>query len=1007
MKSLYFFIISLITLSVRSEIGFTQIKGLYDPIPEKKKQCSPVHGFNWWKTGIIENFWSFGDQNSDTIKLIRDLFYLQPDGVTFDVTNLARKPAKYLNAAAIGKIIALIDRYTQPLSAGDQESLKIELFETLKKTLKFDQLVVHAAEQMASARKEIAQLGGLGQERVALQKKIITSERLIKQLDAMHYTDKEKAATTQKRITQTKTEIATIQQQLEGIKQRLDQKKNLDRIIHNNDLNEQSLRLLVGYIVGSLQETLQVKYVPYATHQILLAFLWKKTNDKAEFLDYFATAIPGMNIANRSEWLQEEYTKEIFSHFKTNLDNKPELAASNYQLNSFVGFSHYIWNSSGLPLLISSISDATYQIGDKKYHFPDCGETSLRNFLNIRIYNATTGTLDYEIIEALGKLNGFTPKPTAGVYYKKHNNITKIQTKPYYDAWTQVVSGLPGVEYLNAPGYEISPRNGLSNILAVINNLFFNNSDEFNQMTNSKKLDYLVKKFSDQKFKLTWKAKKLLPQSTTQLVDTEDLAADILPSEQVDVDRTNIGIRVIFSINNTIHFSWKFTDNHFVLSAPHAVLPQRTGTVGALTKTIYLDTTQALNNVNLLCWYIDLQSLSLIQKVLSSPITKQNDEMVWDEETDAWVGQETEEYVPTSHAVVNNYLVLLAMSLNLRNHEIVIPLLNLVLMRTPDLANAHQTLIRNLIHTLPIKDAHYADQVGWAIVENHMEFLYPLLNEIPIGSNTVRAIIHAKNESLYPLAQKVVDHAYEHWTDIRDKDSYITMINFPEIMNLPRAKEIIEKFKKIEALKEIEDAIFNAMIRKPHADKYKDIIRNLTQITNEPLSPQADAQLGNILELILHPDGNEHEDDVAGILQIIKLILNKTKYKPNVSHVAKHTLEDELDELYEPLHEAIVANPDFYDVVLEILSNKRRELYKTVKAVVAQTEDKILLDKIMQSIQNNSIEDLYPLANEIAQQIKKEEQVSLTLPQLFNSIVEFAYGLFSQVVTKLTFKNEF
>lgn len=998
---------SLIALTTNAEIGFTQIKGLYDPIPETKKQCSPVHGFNWWKTGIIENFWTFGDQDTNTIKLIRDLFYLQPDGVTFDVTSLARKPAKYLNAKAIGQIIALINRYTDALSTGDQESLKIELFETIKKTLNFDQLVAQAAEQIASAKKEIAQLSSLGQERVALQKKIITNERALKQLNTLQFTDKEKVAATQNKITKTKTEIAAMHQQLETIKQRLEQKKNLDRIIHNNDLNEQSLRLLAEYIVGSLQETLQEKYVPYATHQILLAFLWKKINDKAEFLDYFATAIPGMNIPNRSEWLQEEYTKEVFSHFKKNLDDKPELATSNYQLNSFVGFSHYIWNTSGLPLLVSSISDATYQVGDKKYQFPDCGEASLRNFLNIRIYNATTGTLDYAILETLGEHNGFTPNSTLGAYYKKHNNITKIQTKPYYDAWTQVVSGLPGVEYLNEPGYEISPRNGLSNMLTVINNLLFDNSDEFNHMPNSKKLDYLVKKLSDQQFKLSWKAKKIPFQSATQLGDTEDLSTSVLPSEQVNIDDTNVGIRIIFSINNTHHFSWKFTDNHFVLSAPHAVLTEHSGIIGALTRTIYSDITQALTNANLLCWYINLQSLSIIQKILSSPVQQSMSDLVWDEEQDAWVGQETQDYAPTSHAIVNNYLILLGMSLNLQSREIVMPLLNFIFMRTPGLADAHQILIRNLVHTLPIKDTHYADQVGWAIVENHVEFLYPLLNEIPIGPNTVRAIISAKDQSLYPLAQKIVDRAYDQWADVRNKDAYITLIHFPELMNLPRGQEIIEKFKKIEELKEIEDAIFNAMMKKAYLDKYKDIIRDITQITNEPLSPQADAQLGNILELILHPDGNEHKDDVAAILQIITLILKKTKYKPNIEHIAKHTIEDELDDLYESLHEAIIANANFYDLVLDILTNKRKELYKTVQAVAEQTTDKALRENIAQRIRTLTIQELYPLADTIEGKTKKEEQVVLTLPQLFNSIVEFAYGLFSQVVTKLSFKHDF
>src|SRR5579872_972704 len=379
MKKIYFLLLFFINPYIRSEIAFTEIKGLYDPIPADKKQCSPVHGFNWWKTGIVENFWIFGDQASDTIKLIRDLFYLQADGVTFDATNLSRKPAKYFDAKTIGEIIRLIDQYKQPLSARELEALKTNLFDTLKRVLNFDQLVVQAQQRVASAKKDSSETEGAGKERQTLDRKIVVQERKLKTL----MSSPEQNPQTEAQITQLKKEIAAANNRLETLKERLALKKNLARFIHNNDLNEQGLRALAGYIAGSVQETLQGKYVPYTTHQILLAFLWKKVNEKSEFAHYFALVVPAMATDHR--WISLAYIKDDFTAFKAELATNPSKVTTDYTLNSFVAFGTYVWNASGLPLLISSIADSVYLKGDKKYQFPDCGETSLRNFINIII----------------------------------------------------------------------------------------------------------------------------------------------------------------------------------------------------------------------------------------------------------------------------------------------------------------------------------------------------------------------------------------------------------------------------------------------------------------------------------------------------------------------------------------------------------------------------------------------------------------------------------------------
>src|SRR5579872_4805409 len=92
-------------ITTHAEISFTDIKGMYNDIIDDKKHLSPVHGFNWYKTNIIENMYRYGNEHDATIQLIKELFHLEPDGVTFNITKAPLKPASYFTTATIGKIL--------------------------------------------------------------------------------------------------------------------------------------------------------------------------------------------------------------------------------------------------------------------------------------------------------------------------------------------------------------------------------------------------------------------------------------------------------------------------------------------------------------------------------------------------------------------------------------------------------------------------------------------------------------------------------------------------------------------------------------------------------------------------------------------------------------------------------------------------------------------------------------------------------------------------------------
>lgn len=91
-----------------AEISFTKIKYLHAIINKEFISLSPLIGFSWWLTQTIENLYRYGNKNDATIQLIRELFHLQYDEITFDVTVLGNKPAKYFNAKFVGSIIGLL-----------------------------------------------------------------------------------------------------------------------------------------------------------------------------------------------------------------------------------------------------------------------------------------------------------------------------------------------------------------------------------------------------------------------------------------------------------------------------------------------------------------------------------------------------------------------------------------------------------------------------------------------------------------------------------------------------------------------------------------------------------------------------------------------------------------------------------------------------------------------------------------------------------------------------------
>jgi len=137
------FLLSLGISSIHTEPPATHIKELHEITSTNHPHLSIINGFTWWNKGIIENMYRLGDQKSAIINLLWNLFHLQRDDVTFDITTIEKNPAKYFVPQTIGKILAVVEPYShiKKLSHDTKQKLFDELSSTIANDIDFDKLI--------------------------------------------------------------------------------------------------------------------------------------------------------------------------------------------------------------------------------------------------------------------------------------------------------------------------------------------------------------------------------------------------------------------------------------------------------------------------------------------------------------------------------------------------------------------------------------------------------------------------------------------------------------------------------------------------------------------------------------------------------------------------------------------------------------------------------------------------------------------------------------------------
>jgi hypothetical protein len=239
----------------------------------------------------------------------------------------------------------------------------------------------------------------------------------------------------------------------------------------------------------------------------LLSLLFYKLSNKEKIKIYYEEInkiLPENNkIIINSDYIEDNYT---FDDLNTDILSEEKLYEERKNINNYMSYA---------IIMLKKIYNVPINLYTQKFTktyycnkiYSDCGETTLRNFINVITYDFVTDSFN------LDKLNILKPNIKLKEYYKVFNNFQKQNNDDITyeifckklnprDAWDFVISNMPNVNYNNFcddlyKTYKYEIKSGLSkpnsetelpinNMFQVLKNLFLNisswNSFEINDI---------------------------------------------------------------------------------------------------------------------------------------------------------------------------------------------------------------------------------------------------------------------------------------------------------------------------------------------------------------------------------------------------------------------------------------------------------------------------------------------------------------------------------------------
>jgi len=539
-----------------AELSHLELKGVHEWINPEYSFLSPINGSLLIGTDTLAHrrfYGNYGPKKSGfdcmenasrihqilverddcpqdyTAELIQRLFPSQ-DGANFVANQVESDPVSHLKPGTIGSVLAKLTE-VQDRDLEDpvqEERLKLSLMKLFMGS--FDE-----RQYLKVSRKELYQRLNTTtvsiEDRTNVRTQLDVIERILKELEAPDAPQASKAP--------------EVSEQTPGELSKRGKPKDFGSFAE--------------LIIHSLKEAriAPVKYPRYFVEQSFLAFLWKR-GTKADLISYYQGLYKiNPKLLKNSSILTDPELQERFLHDRYSspdyiveaLSEDPA-TESKYLIQypeklAFFIQQEYLSSDHFLPRLISFGNANHSSLGNVQY--PDCGETSVRNFFNIILYSNKGGEGRFEL-DRIKHLPNVYPKLIE--FYRRNSDPSLAMKDEVRHEWSEVVSGHAGVEYLKGNG-QCEINAGIDNALSIIDRLLFNESDQHrgpivSARDRESKLDELCKVVSGADFNLQWSP---------------------IGMDRSSVNEKNTGIELVFSINSKPLFSWEFRQRHFAVKA--------------------------------------------------------------------------------------------------------------------------------------------------------------------------------------------------------------------------------------------------------------------------------------------------------------------------------------------------------------------------------------------------------------------------------------------------------
>jgi hypothetical protein len=551
--------------SAQAEMNFQEIKGVHDLIKPEYEYLSPIYGFTLLGTKTLENMRFYGNygpkkegygclefatriheelvKNKDcpqdkTSELIQRLFPSQDQG-NFVANQINSDLASHLDPETLGRIASRLAR-VQDTELTD--SNKAEVLEAELKDLLFEGLNPKGYyEQLRnSTRGRLKHLKQQGKKSPHIPQEGICTH-------GCHQTE----------LDELEQKLASVDSVLKKLSSSSNDVAGAHKKGRGKDKDYKALAVL---FIGALKESRSPSqlYPKNLPEQVLLSYFWKKASHKEDFLPLLkgmASHLKDPTFLNNREQLKHFLTQKYSTddYKSANLKGDPKILIHNLLSHPeklvFLAEQDKL-ESKPLPPFLSyalakhsSLEQGTY---------PDCGETSVRNFFNIVLYDPSQGKFKPSILEQYKKRNPVLHfHPGLTLFYNTHTDPAASVGPSARDDWSEnVVSKHEGVDYLKpreAPKCEVNA--GVDNVMKLVDRLLYQSNNSggpiFKASNRAAKIDQLCKSLSREGFQLEW-----------ELVGSHDKSK---------LNERNTEVELKFNINGKPSFIWEFWPGHFVV----------------------------------------------------------------------------------------------------------------------------------------------------------------------------------------------------------------------------------------------------------------------------------------------------------------------------------------------------------------------------------------------------------------------------------------------------------